>query len=164
MRYTPFLFTDDERARFLAKCDHPEHLDNPDFCVLWTGHKVHNGYVQFWLRGKMVLAHRATLADFSGWLPDPKDYDAAHRCRNRHCVNPVHLSWKSRKENCADQIRDGTVTRLQGERNGQSRLTEKQVRAIRSDTRTQRAIARDYNISETQVRYIKRQKRWRHLE
>lgn len=41
--------------------------------------------------------------------PSPK-HDAAHSCGRGHegCVNPNHLSWKTKKQNQADRITHGT--------------------------------------------------------
>jgi DNA invertase Pin-like site-specific DNA recombinase len=50
-----------------------------------------------------------------------------------------------------------------GETNGQAKLTEDQVRAIRADTRTQAAIAKDYGIAFQQISRIKNRTRWAHV-
>ena len=51
-----------------------------------------------------------------------------------------------------------------GEQCGNSRLTEDQVRAIRADTRTYRAIAADYAIVPSAIHQIKTRKTWRHVD
>lgn len=53
--------------------------------------------------------------------------------------------------------------RPRGERVGNSKLTEAQVLAIRSDFRPQRAIAVDYGVDQTLIGLIKRRAVWRHV-
>ena len=88
----------------------------------------------------------------NGPPPDHK-YDAAHSCGNGHkgCVNPNHLSWKTRKDNMADQLEHGTRNR--GERQGHSKLTKEIVLEIRSKrgTQTQISIAEEYGLSAGHV-------------
>jgi hypothetical protein len=50
-----------------------------------------------------------------------------------------------------------------GEAHGEAKLTEAQVIQIREDARSQRTIAADYGISQTNVSDIKLRKIWKHL-
>jgi hypothetical protein len=45
----------------------------------------------------------------------------------------------------------------------EAKITEADVIAIRADTRTQKVIASDYGISQTQVSRIKRREKWAHV-
>lgn len=51
-----------------------------------------------------------------------------------------------------------------GEENSQTKLTEKQVYAIRRDTRMVKLVAADYGISNAQAWRIRARKRWKYLE
>jgi len=50
-----------------------------------------------------------------------------------------------------------------GADNGQSKLTEAQVLAIRSDTRSQVKISADYGVNQSLIWFIKRRKNWTHI-
>jgi len=62
-----------------------------------------------------------------------------------------------------DMYRKGRRVAARGERASKAKLTAKQVRAIRQDQRTLRAIAADYGIGHTSVLAIKQRKHWAHL-
>jgi hypothetical protein len=99
--------------------------------------------------------------------PPSSKYQAAHKCGNGHlgCVNPKHLSWKTRAENEADKIAHGTISR--GERNGHAKLVEASVIAIisRADRgETQQSLADSFGVHQSTISVIVHRKRWRYLE
>ena len=125
-------------------------------CWIWT-RCLGNGYGYVGFEGRTRKASRLVLRWYTGESGD--GLDAAHGpCNNRACVHPLHLSWKTRKENMADMARDGTSTR--GERSGTALLTRAQVRVIRRDTRVQRVVAKSYGVSQATVSLIKSGRRW----
>ncbi len=77
--------------RFWAK------VNKTDGCWEWTGVTV-NGYGRFlFTTGKTVRAHRFAYELLVGPIPDGLQLD--HLCRNRSCVNPVHLEPVTQQEN-----------------------------------------------------------------
>lgn len=80
--------------RFLSQ------VDRTDDCWIWTGTLLHNGYGQFGVDGGYVLAHRWSYEYFNGIIPD--GHDCHHRCYNRSCVNPNHLTPLTNKDNVLD--------------------------------------------------------------
>lgn len=87
-----------------------------------------------------------------------------HRCDLRCCVNPDHLFLGTNDENMADMVDKGRARAPLGRANGNSKLTEAQVRAIREDARSAPEIASDHHIGRSAVGMIKRGERWGWLQ
>lgn len=119
----------DTAYRYLRDVVFP--YEDKDECLLWPFNKTSDGYGRIGIDGKRVAVHRRVCEEVNG-LPPTEKHEAAHSCGNGHlaCVNPNHLSWKTRAENFADKLIHDTHNR--GERNGASKLTEDQVREIKS--------------------------------
>lgn len=67
-------------------------------CWEWQA-KIHNptGYGHICINGKTYLAHRVSYELHIGKIP--KGLTVDHVCRNRKCVNPLHLRLLTGKEN-----------------------------------------------------------------
>lgn len=100
-----------------------------DDCLLWPYSKDRGGYGCLYKDGRVQGTHRVLCIDAHGEPPTP-EHEAAHSCGNSLCCNPKHLSWKTPLENSSDKLLHGTHNR--GERSGKSKLTEEQVREIKS--------------------------------
>ena len=125
-------------------------------CLIWPFSTKNNGYYgQIKYDGKMHSVHRLVCDLVHGAPPTPKHH-AAHECGKGRagCVNPNHISWKTAKENNADKLAHGTHNR--GERHGQAKLTEEDVREILrlKGLEAQRSLARRFGVSQTNVRLI----------
>lgn len=133
-----------------------------DECLMWP-FRVGNsdGYGRVEYEGKSWVASRLMCLWKNGDPPSP-NMDAAHSCGKGHegCVNPVHLAWSTRSKNHADKVRHGTATR--GEKSPRAKLTEADVRKIRSlrGTASQSEIARQFNVSRSSVLDILRGRNW----
>jgi hypothetical protein len=111
-------------------------------------------------QGHTQLVHRLVLAAFVG--PCPPGMEARHfpdrDTRNNSLVN---LSWGTHSQNCADTIVHGTMVR--GERNGNAKLTEFEVRKVRrlaASGWSQRQIARRFGVSQSTVQRIAGREIW----
>src|SRR6187399_3064668 len=58
-------------------------------CWDWTASKQPPGYGQMWNGERVEQAHRISFRLHCGEIPD--GLEIHHECRNRSCVNPVHL-------------------------------------------------------------------------
>ena len=66
-------------------------------CLLWTGCTGGQGYGWFRLSGRAQPAHRVAYEHFVETIPDGLTLD--HLCRNRLCVNWLHVEPVTRGEN-----------------------------------------------------------------
>lgn len=65
-------------------------------CLVFQGCKNENGYGQI-RDGKMRAAHRVAFEHHNGPIPDDMELD--HLCRNRACINHLHMEVVTHKEN-----------------------------------------------------------------
>lgn len=68
-------------------------------CWLWTGAMQSSRYGQIGWDHKVYLAHRVSYWLHKGAIPVGMQID--HLCRNRLCVNPLHLEVVTNAENVA---------------------------------------------------------------
>lgn len=132
-----------------------------DECLPWPYGTNGVGYGKLWLDGRVRYVHVLVCEHVNGPPPTPK-HEAAHSCGKGHlgCVNPRHLSWKTRAENHADKLIHGT--HLRGENHPSTKLTNSDARAIRSlrGSTTQREIALKFAVSEKTVNAIQMGRKW----
>lgn len=129
-----------------------------DECVVWSHGKC-KGYGTVKINGSTKSAHREALILRTGNRPG---MDAAHGpCHDRACMNYRHIRWATRASNLADKVRDGTHN--QGERQGSSKLTETEVRAIRQSADSGPKLALAYGVKPQTISAIRTRKTWRHV-
>jgi hypothetical protein len=114
------------------------------------------GYGQIGRGGRgsgMTYAHRVSYELAHG--PIPAGMCVCHRCDNPPCCNPAHLFLGTLGDNNRDSKEKGRTA--SGERNGQVKLTDEEVRQIRrlhSQGATQRALAFLFGVQFMQVSRI----------
>jgi hypothetical protein len=119
---------------------------------------------QFGLRNRAQhAAHRIAWSLYHG-KPVPKKMKVLHRCDNPKCIEPDHLFIGTQADNVADMVSKGRQATLKGERNGQARLTESEVREIHASMARSPVIAAYYGISVPLIERIKGGKSWKHLK
>lgn len=132
-----------------------------DDCLRWPFEVHREGYGTVRHNGRRRVASRV-MCEAAHGLPPSTDHDAAHSCGNGHqaCMNPRHLSWKTRKGNVADAIKHGTWNH--GEKVPSAKLTEDDVREIRriGSTEPQSVLAARFGVRDSAISRILARKRW----
>ena len=128
-------------------------------CWVWTGALTNTKYGRMHLKGKSRLAHRISYEMEHEAIPN--GVYVCHTCDTPACVRPSHLFLGSQKENMADCKDKGRVDK--GSSRPLAKLTERRVKSIRKDTRSQREIAKDYGVAQSQISRIKCRQAWKHV-
>lgn len=143
-------------------------VNKTDTCWLWTRQLSTKGYGRFLYYSRSERSSRGMYAHRVSWImangPIPDGANVLHKCDTPACVNPEHLFLGTQSDNMQDCKRKGRTCNYNGENHPQARLTESDVRAIRSDTRTQSQIALAYGITRGFVNSIKKRHAWKHID
>ena len=151
---------------------------HPGFCATSDGHIVgRSGRPVGWVRpdGYVTVArrvdgrnfapyaHRMVAAAFHG-LPTPDAPEVDHLNGNRSDNRPANLRWTDPKGNAATRVALGRHAR--GEASGRAKLTDDQVREIRSRAaagETQTSLGREFGVVQTVISDVVTRKTWKHI-
>ena len=153
------------RERFWSK------VKKGNGCWEWQGTKS-LGYGVAWLsKQKKIRAHRLSYTLNIG--PIPNGLCVLHKCDNPACVKPNHLFLGTLADNVRDMVskkrcaygkKNGMVKypdkRLYGTKNGQSKLTENDVKDILKKRISCNAYAKLYKVDQTNISQIWNRKIW----
>ena len=141
-----------------------------DECWEWVGANGKKGYGTISIKGKTHKAHRIVWVIHNGEIPEHESWHGlcvCHKCDNRTCVNPAHLFLGTCKENMQDREEKCRGADHRGEKQGQHKLTEKQVIEIREKyipfVCSQAMLAKEYGVARTTIQSIIEYKSWKHL-
>lgn len=155
-----------ERMTWLAKVAWlriAADTDEADRCLCWPWAQTPGpgGYGKVYFEGRVRSAHHLTM-QFAGMALPVHPDQTRHLCGNPPCVNPHHLLVGSYSENQMDRVGHGTSNA--GERNGRTRLSNADARAIREaymvyaqgpPMRTNvPQLAREHGVSHETIRRI----------
>jgi hypothetical protein len=90
------------------------------------------------------------------------DLYVCHTCDNPLCVNPDHLFLGTTQDNTSDRVKKDRSAK--GEKNGDSRLTDDQVKSIKSSLESVTELSKKYKVSRTTVYKIKNRQSWQHIK
>ena len=131
-------------------------------CWEWQGNLGVGGYGQLRFEGKTQLAHRIAWRVVYGEIPI--GLNVLHKCDNPCCVNYFHLFLGTPQDNARDREQKNRGNQSKGNDAGNSKLTENEVRQIRAIIDTIYNLAKQFGISIQQVRNIKNNKQWKHIQ
>jgi len=145
-----------------------------DACWTWKSTILLNcGYGVFSLNGSKVTAHRAFWKIHNGEIPD--GLFVLHKCDNRSCVKPSHLYLGTQTDNMNDmwgrnrhsKENLGRYGNRKGEKNGKSKLTEKDVKTIRlkyeNDDLGLDELSKEFEVQKPAIWKIVHRKTWKHV-
>ena len=147
-------------VRLLSK----RRIDPVTGCWEWTGVNCF-GYGLIPYKGKMVRTHRAAAFLWLG-IPLGSRKLICHKCDNPPCFNPDHLFAGTHADNMRDMVLKGRSKPRKGVENGNSRLTEDDVRAIRRKRIAgvqNKELRQEYGLTRDAVIRICNGRRWPHL-
>lgn len=158
----------DPLARYQEKVD----VQGPDDCWEWNAARFEKGYGAFRLGDRQTKAHRTGYELLVG--PIPEGYYVCHTCDNPPCQNPRHWFLGTTGDNARDREAKGRgagarnlrVVHMRGETNGAAKLTEDDVRQIRSEQKRgvlQKELAERFGVSRAAICLIINRKHWPHI-
>lgn len=151
--------------RHLSLQEKLEYYSEPglkDGCRVWTGTLSGSGYGQMWWQGRMQSAHVLSWFNGAGFMPRPGKI-ICHHCDNPRCIEYDHLFMGTQSDNRNDMYQKGRGADRKGEVHPLSKLTAKEVLAIRDAKGTHSQIALQFEITRQTVGDIKLKRRWSHL-
>ncbi len=139
-------------------------------CLEWQGYrfKKRGGYGRFLIKERPYYAHR--VAYFLETGLDPVGFVICHTCDNPPCVNPRHLFMGTPQDNISDMVLKGRRRNgfgdSRGEKHGGSKLTNVQVKRIRSLAFSgviQLRLSERFGVSPATISNIVKRKNWGHV-
>lgn len=147
--------------RFWSKVD----ATSKDHCWPWLAGFHQRGYPVFWLDGKLWFANRVAWLLTRGEISD--SMLICHKCDNPACVNPMHLFEGSYAANHDDMKIKGRRASFAGARNSQSKLSDSDVKTMRSlhagGMRT-KLIANQFGVCREVAGKAIRGTTWKHVK
>jgi hypothetical protein len=155
--------------RFWSKVD----IRGLNDCWEWQAHLGKGGYGSFWHERRNVGAHRLVVEKYI--QPLLKNQVAMHKCDNPRCVNPLHLTYGTHKDNTQDMLVKGRGHigkkihpngHMKGVTNPSVKLTQAQAIKIKYfwKSRARRCdVAKIYNVSPYTISKIWNNETWPHI-
>lgn len=143
-----------------------------DRCWLWQGGRTKRGYGSIRRRDLPGVFYAHRLAYELKHRPIPRGVKVCHTCDNPPCCNPHHLFLGTQAKNMQDCAAKGrNISQRQpdlfrGERNGNSKLTDDIVRAIRklaNEGFTRTELARCAKVARSVIDGVVARRAWAHV-
>lgn len=168
----PFISIATPKQRLLAQ----RKIDNG--CWLWTGAVkkptpkkpyLPYGYIHIGSRtdktARLVTVHRLAASIWLDFDMSNSSIHVLHKCDNPRCFNPKHLFFGTSISNVADRHAKGRDAKMKGEDSPNAKLTEAEVRGIRSLRGKARhwEIAEKFGVSRSAITAILCRRAWKHI-
>lgn len=124
-------------------------------CWPWLGGKTAKGYGRLEKSTVEFRAHRVAFA-LARETPLPGVVMVCHDCDNPPCCNPAHLFLGVAKDNAADAVSKGRLRTPRARSNGNGKLSDAEVQAIRASPAPGTETAKRYGVSPALVSMIRR--------
>lgn len=156
------------RQRFVSKpldervWEKVDRSGGPGACWPWLG-SLRRGYGILKVNKKTVPAHRLAW-ELANGRSMGAGMQACHTCDNRRCCNPAHIWEGTGSENLKDAVRKNRLLPPLGTKHHCAKLTEDDVRAIRSraaNGERQCDLAKAYGVSSTVIRKTVLRLQWK---
>ena len=156
----------------------PEHIDvivrrletriqrgEADACWPWTGAIDERwGYGRMRVGRHAMRVHRLVFMLRYAIKQLPRRLDVCHSCDNPACCNLAHLFLGDQITNMDDMVAKGRSRPGRfGVEHHNAKLTDDQVREIRSLSGSSKKLAPAYGISPAAFRYVRRREAWKHV-
>ncbi len=131
-------------------------------CWIWRGAQK-SPFTKTTHKGIPTTASRISWTLYNG--PIPRGMHVLHKCDNPRCMRPDHLFLGTNADNVADKVRKGRCHDQRGTKNGNAKLTEKEISCIRklySEGLSDRVLAKRFRIWPGHVWRIVAGKAWTH--
>lgn len=130
-------------------------------CWLWNKTYNQNGYGVFRIGSicdgtrQQRLAHRISYELANGSIPN--GMEVCHKCDNPACINPDHLFAGTHADNMGDAAKKRRFpgSYLVGETNPSCRLSDQDIRDIRSSREKGIVLAHRYGVHHCHISRIK---------
>jgi len=143
------------RTSIQARIEESIVIDEATGCFNWTKSLNRGGYGRIQINGKTERVHRVSYEIYKGKIP--VGMCVLHRCDNRKCCNPEHLSVGTNQQNVNDKMTKGRWA-------GGAKLTLEKVKEIREkyiETSTCKQLALEYGVSYDTIWNIIANRRWK---
>lgn len=118
-----------------------------------------DGYCSISIDNKKYKIHRHIFKQTHGSIP--MGLVIRHTCDNKICINPDHLKVGTIAENINDAVERGLVPK--GSSKVNSKLTEDDVRYMRSSGISAWHLAKIYPVNKSTIIDILKRKSWKHV-
>jgi hypothetical protein len=134
------------------------HEESGDVCWEWPWARNSGGYGHFNYKDPITRKWRSRKAHQIAhelWIgPIPEGLDVTHSCDNPACVNPAHLSAKTRAENMQESFDKGRSNN-KGFNHPRTVMNDALIEAIKASEDSYRVLAERYSVGKSTIARVK---------